>query len=221
MGYAVAEAAAQRGAKVILISGPTALETPAGVTRVDVRTAAEMLNAVEATFRRSHDGDFCRGGGRLPSGRDRFRKKSRKPAAKSRSGLSLIPIFWPRIARKKGNRIVVGFAAETEKVAENARKKLKEKNADLIVANDVTAEGAGFDVDTNVVTLFARDGRDLAASQNDANEMLRTVSLTKWSASPPASSTNPPTKRSYARPRGHNTPGKTQAGGSDSTKTWG
>ena len=57
--------------------------------------------------------------------------------------------------------MIVGFAAETNNVAENARKKLKEKNADLIVANDVTAEGAGFDVDTNVVTLFARDGRDL------------------------------------------------------------
>jgi phosphopantothenoylcysteine decarboxylase/phosphopantothenate--cysteine ligase len=56
----------------------------------------------------------------------------------------------------------VGFAAETEQVAENARKKLTAKNADLIVANDVTAEGAGFDVDTNIVTLFSRDGRDVA-----------------------------------------------------------
>jgi len=58
--------------------------------------------------------------------------------------------------------LLVGFAAETEHVAENARKKLASKNADSSVANDVTAEGAGFDIDTNIVTLFARDGRDLA-----------------------------------------------------------
>src|SRR5207244_8885025 len=66
------------------------------------------------------------------------------------------------VAKNKGQRIVVGFAAETDHVAENARKKLTAKNADLIVANDVTAEGAGFDLDTNAVTLLARDGRNLA-----------------------------------------------------------
>jgi phosphopantothenoylcysteine decarboxylase/phosphopantothenate--cysteine ligase len=65
------------------------------------------------------------------------------------------------MAREKGDRVVVGFAAETRSVAENARKKLAEKSADLIVANDVTAEGAGFDGDTNIVTMFSRDGRDL------------------------------------------------------------
>ena len=70
------------------------------------------------------------------------------------------------IARNKGNRLIVGFAAETERVAENARKKLTAKNADLIVANDVTAEGAGFDIDTNIVTLFSRDGRDLLITYN-------------------------------------------------------
>src|SRR5207237_9484336 len=74
-------------------------------------------------------------------------------------------------ARKKGNRLVVGFAAETEHVAENARKKLREKDADLIVANDVTAEGAGFDLDTNVVTLLARDGRDLALPKMSKREV--------------------------------------------------
>jgi phosphopantothenoylcysteine decarboxylase/phosphopantothenate--cysteine ligase len=66
------------------------------------------------------------------------------------------------IARAKGDRIVAGFAAETDHLAENARKKLAGKNVDLIAANDVTAEGAGFDTDTNVVTLFARDNRELA-----------------------------------------------------------
>jgi len=78
-------------------------------------------------------------------------------------------------ARKKGNRLVVGFAAETEHVAENARKKLREKDADLIVANDVTAEGAGFDLDTNVVTLFARDGRDLALPKLTKREVAHRI----------------------------------------------
>jgi phosphopantothenoylcysteine decarboxylase/phosphopantothenate--cysteine ligase len=85
------------------------------------------------------------------------------------------PDILATAARKKGNRQVVGFAAETENVAENARKKLKDKNADLIVANDVTAEGAGFDVDTNVVTLFARDGRDLPLPKLTKREVAQRI----------------------------------------------
>jgi phosphopantothenoylcysteine decarboxylase/phosphopantothenate--cysteine ligase len=69
----------------------------------------------------------------------------------------------------------VGFAAETDHVAENARKKLSAKNADLIVANDVTAEGAGFDHDTNVVTLFSRDGRDLALPKLSKSEVAQRI----------------------------------------------
>jgi len=75
----------------------------------------------------------------------------------------------------KGDRLVVGFAAETDHVAENARKKLAAKNADLIVANDVTAEGAGFDVDTNIVTLFARDGRDLPLPKLSKREVAERI----------------------------------------------
>jgi phosphopantothenoylcysteine decarboxylase/phosphopantothenate--cysteine ligase len=69
----------------------------------------------------------------------------------------------------------VGFAAETDHVAENARKKLASKNADLIVANDITAEGAGFDRDTNVVTLFSRDGRDLALPKMPKSEVAQRI----------------------------------------------
>jgi phosphopantothenoylcysteine decarboxylase/phosphopantothenate--cysteine ligase len=71
--------------------------------------------------------------------------------------------------------LVVGFAAETDNVAENARKKMKEKNADLIVANDVGAEGAGFDRETNIVTLFSRDGRDLSLAQMSKAEVGQRV----------------------------------------------
>jgi phosphopantothenoylcysteine decarboxylase/phosphopantothenate--cysteine ligase len=79
------------------------------------------------------------------------------------------------VAQSKGDRLVVGFAAETEHVAENARKKLAAKNADLIVANDVTAEGAGFDHDTNIVTLFARDGRDVPLPRMNKSEVAQRV----------------------------------------------
>jgi phosphopantothenoylcysteine decarboxylase/phosphopantothenate--cysteine ligase len=79
------------------------------------------------------------------------------------------------VAREKEHRLVVGFAAETDHVAENARKKLSGKNADLIVANDVTAEGAGFDVDTNIVTLFSRDGRDVALPKMTKAEVAQRI----------------------------------------------
>ena len=79
------------------------------------------------------------------------------------------------VAKHKGQKIVVGFAAETDQVAENARKKLASKNADLIVANDVAAEGAGFDRDTNIVTLFSRDGRDLALPKMPKSEVAQRV----------------------------------------------
>ena len=88
-------------------------------------------------------------------------EKIKKTAREMTLRLEQNPDILATVARKKENRLMVGFAAETDHVAENARKKLSAKNADLIVANDVTAEGAGFDVDTNIVTLFARDGRDL------------------------------------------------------------
>ena len=170
MGYAVAEAAARRCAKVILVSGPTALETPEGVTRVDVRTAAEMLQAVEENIDGATIAIFAAAVADYRPAEAAAHKIKKTPA-----GITLRlepnPDILATVARKKSHRLIVGFAAETDKVAENARKKLKEKNADLIVANDVTAEGAGFDVDSNVVTLFARDGRDLPLPKMSKREV--------------------------------------------------
>ena len=174
MGYAVAEAAAKRGAKVILISGPVILETPAGVERVDVRTAEEMRRAVGERFSEASIvvlaaavSDY-----RPAELRAEKIKKSNTPLA-----ISLEPTtdILAEVATRKGQKIVVGFAAETDQVAENARKKLVSKNADLMVANDVTAEGAGFDSDTNVVTLFSRDGRDLALPKMPKSEVAQRV----------------------------------------------
>jgi phosphopantothenoylcysteine decarboxylase/phosphopantothenate--cysteine ligase len=161
MGYAVAEAAARRGAKVSLVSGPVNLETPAGVERVAVRTAEEMRHSVVDRLPESTIAIFAAAVAdyRPAEMQTEKMKRNREPLT---IRLEPTPDILAEAAQTKGDRIIVGFAAETEHVAENARKKLAAKNADLIVANDVTAEGAGFDHDTNIVTLFSRDGRDLA-----------------------------------------------------------
>ena len=174
MGYAVAEAAAKRGAKVVLISGPTALETPECVERVDVRTAAEMLRAVEARFAPVTIAVFAAAVADYRPA-ERAAGKIKRAADELTIRLEANPDILATVARNKGERVVAGFAAETEHVAENARKKLEKKNADLIVANDVTAEGAGFDVDTNVVTIFARDGREVPLPRLSKAEVAQRI----------------------------------------------
>ena len=174
MGYAVAEAAARRGAKVILVSGPVNLETPAGVQRVDVRAAKEMHRAVVDRFAGASIAI-------LAAAVSDYRPVEQHSEKIKKANAPLAISFEPTadiladVAKTKGRKIVVGFAAETDHVAENARKKLTAKNADLIVANDVTAEGAGFDQDTNVVTLFSRDGRDLALPKLTKNEVAQRI----------------------------------------------
>jgi phosphopantothenoylcysteine decarboxylase / phosphopantothenate---cysteine ligase len=85
------------------------------------------------------------------------------------------PDILATVAKGKSEQLVVGFAAETENVADNARKKLAQKNADMIVANDVSRKDAGFDVDTNIVTLFSRDGRDLPLSRLGKAEVAERI----------------------------------------------
>jgi phosphopantothenoylcysteine decarboxylase / phosphopantothenate---cysteine ligase len=174
MGYAVAEAAARRGAKTILISGPTSLETPKDVQRIDVRTASDMLRAVNENFERATIAIFAAAVADYRPAKSFDQKIKREKEAMTIS-LEPNPDIIATVARNKGNRVIVGFAAETERVAENARKKLTAKDADIIVANDVTAEGAGFDVDTNVVTLFSRDGRDVALPRMSKTEVAQRI----------------------------------------------
>jgi phosphopantothenoylcysteine decarboxylase/phosphopantothenate--cysteine ligase len=174
MGYAVAQAAARRGAKVILVSGPTALETPAGVRRVDVRTAEQMHEAVTKEFAACSIGIFA-------AAVADYRPVEKRAEKIKKTGGSLTVQLKPTIdvlqemARVKGDKFIVGFAAETADVGQNARKKLDAKNLDLIVANDVTAEGAGFDHDTNVVSLYYRDGRDVALPKMSKAEVAQRV----------------------------------------------
>jgi phosphopantothenoylcysteine decarboxylase / phosphopantothenate---cysteine ligase len=159
MGYAVAEAAARRGAHVILISGPVSLETPLGAERVDVRTTEQMHRAVLASL--DHATVVI-----MAAAVADYRPVT-SFANKLKRGTEHLNIeFEPTVdiladvSRRRGEQLLVGFAAETEQLAERARRKLREKSADMIVANDVTAPGAGFDHDTNVVTIFRSDGRE-------------------------------------------------------------
>jgi phosphopantothenoylcysteine decarboxylase/phosphopantothenate--cysteine ligase len=157
MGFAIARAAWRRGAEVKLIAGPSALATPHGVERIDATSAAELLAATSRAF------PWCSTLVMAAAVAD-FRPAH--PAAgkvkKSAKGLELrmepVADELPRMAAKKGSRLMIGFAAETDAVEANARDKLKRKRLDLIVANDVTMEGAGFGVDTNIVTLYGTDG---------------------------------------------------------------
>ncbi|HUE56214.1 MAG TPA: bifunctional phosphopantothenoylcysteine decarboxylase/phosphopantothenate--cysteine ligase CoaBC [Candidatus Udaeobacter sp.] len=174
MGYAVAEAAARRGAKVILVSGPTNLEAPAGVERIDVRSAKEMHRAV---MERIAGASIAILAAAVADYRpiDQHAEKIKKANAPLTISLEPTTDILADVAKNKGQKTVVGFAAETDHVAENARKKLLAKNADLIVANDVAAEGAGFDHDTNIVTLFSRDGRDLALPKMSKSEVAQRI----------------------------------------------
>ena len=174
MGYAVAQAAARRGAKVILVSGPTALETPAGVRRVDVRSAEEMYAAVTRDFASCSIGIFAAAVADYRAA-EKHGEKIKKSDGSLTVQLEPTVDILQEMARAKGDKFIVGFAAETADVAQNARKKLAVKNLDLLVANDVTAEGAGFDHDTNVVSLYYRDGRDVALPKMSKAEVAQRV----------------------------------------------
>lgn len=174
MGYAIAQAAARRGADVILVSGPTALETPAGVRRIDVRTAEQMRQAVTKEFAACSIGIFAAAVADYRPVQQHADKMKKTAAALSVQLEPTVDIL-KEVAGAKGDKFVVGFAAETASLVQNARKKLAAKNLDLIVANDVSAEGAGFDHDTNVVTLFSRDGRDLALPKMSKPEVAQRI----------------------------------------------
>ncbi|MCX5853530.1 MAG: bifunctional phosphopantothenoylcysteine decarboxylase/phosphopantothenate--cysteine ligase CoaBC [Deltaproteobacteria bacterium] len=157
MGYALAIAGRRRGARVVLISGPSALTAPRGVTFVSVSSAMEMKEAVMAHLKASTIvikaaavADY-RPATRLAS-------KMKKQAGPLTLSLERNPDIIAEIGKKKGKRILVGFAVETENLIENARAKLIDKNMDLIVANDVTQAGAGFGYDTNIIKILDRNG---------------------------------------------------------------
>jgi phosphopantothenoylcysteine decarboxylase/phosphopantothenate--cysteine ligase len=163
MGYALAEAAARRGAHVVLVSGPTDLAVPEGVDWVPVRSAENMRDAVR---QRAPDANVIIMAAAVADYRPAAAQSQKLKRGDTRITLDLEPTpdilaELGRDAAPHAGRILVGFAAETAALADNARSKLARKGADMIVANDVTQEGAGFDADTNIVTMFLRDGREI------------------------------------------------------------
>ncbi len=152
MGYALARAALRRGAEVILISGPSALSPPKGLNFISVETAEDMRHAVEKQALLSTTlimsaavSDF------KPAGK--AREKIQKPE-ELRLKLVRTPDIISGIGKKKSKPFIIGFAAETGMKIEKARKKLKEKNMDMIIFNDVNEAGSGFDVETNKVVIL-------------------------------------------------------------------
>jgi len=157
MGYAIARVARRRGADVVLVSGPTDLPPPPGVRTVAVTTAAEMQRVLEVEFRTASVLVMAAAVADYRVRQPAARKLKKREAALSLA-LERTADILAGLGTRKGRRLVVGFAAETHAVTDEAARKLRDKHLDLIVANDVTAEGAGFGSDTNIVTLLDADG---------------------------------------------------------------
>jgi phosphopantothenoylcysteine decarboxylase/phosphopantothenate--cysteine ligase len=166
MGYALAEAALRRGARVILVTGPTNLPPPGAAEVVSVETAAQMRDAVLARFGEATVVI------KAAAVADYQPKQAAAQKIKRRGAMSLdlepTPDILAELARKRTSQIIVGFAAETENVLENARRKLQSKAIDAIVVNDVSQRGIGMDSERNAVTILT------PAEQIDVPE------TTKW-----------------------------------------
>jgi phosphopantothenoylcysteine decarboxylase/phosphopantothenate--cysteine ligase len=160
MGYALAVEAKKQGAHVVLVSGPVGLPAPLGMEVVKVESAEEMYNAVLKYY---DSADVVIKTAAVADYRPKiaYDHKVKKQAGDSSIELERTKDILLELGKRKKNQVLVGFAAETENVEEYARKKLNAKNADMIVANNVKAEGAGFGTDTNIVTLFKRSGSNI------------------------------------------------------------
>jgi phosphopantothenoylcysteine decarboxylase/phosphopantothenate--cysteine ligase len=159
MGYALAKMARRRGAEVILITGPVSLPLPGrDIKWVPVRSAEEMRKAVSTYLEGS---SVVIKAAAVSDYRPRVisEKKIKKGDSEYTLTLERTKDILEELGKKKGNRILVGFAAETEDLIANAKKKLLEKNLDLIVVNDVTKPGAGFGLDTNQVKILYPSGQ--------------------------------------------------------------
>ena len=162
MGYALAEAAQMRGADVVLVSGPTALPPPGGMEMVRVETAAQMYHAALAY---AETADVIVAAAAVSDYRPATLAEQKMKKTGASPTLDLVQTYdiLAELGRRKHpGQTLIGFAAETEDLLAQARLKLTSKNLDWIAANDVSAEGAGFDGDTNIVTLLGADGQEIA-----------------------------------------------------------
>ncbi|KNH22736.1 phosphopantothenoylcysteine decarboxylase [Priestia megaterium] len=178
MGYALAEQAAKLGASVTLVTGPTNLEYPKGVQAVQIESAQQML---EAVMQRYHEADVVIKSAAVADYRPKhvFDQKMKKQPGAAVLELERTTDILRTLGEQKEHQLLVGFAAETEQVDEYAQKKLLSKNLDMIVANNVTTEGAGFGTDTNIVTLYKRSGESrklpILSKHDVATEVLKEV----------------------------------------------
>ena len=181
-GFSLAQAAIDRGGSVVLIAGPTTLPTPVGVRRIDVTTAAEMF---EATQESVENADVLLMAAAVADFRpsetatEKIKRKKDVPEITLERTDDILAAVGKLKAKSGWPRVIVGFAAESQKLIENAQSKLEEKGLDLVVANDITAADAGFAVDTNRVTLLDRAGGSeelpLMAKTAVAEEVLQRV----------------------------------------------
>lgn len=174
MGYAIAQAAQKRGAEVTLLSGPVAIEAPQGVKLVPFTTTQELLDRASEL---AQEQDLLI---QAAAPAD-YRAKEVAPQKIKKQGgepMTFTLVENPDVAAtlgkaKRSGQVFVGFAAETNDVLAHARDKLARKNLDMIVANDVTRPGAGFDVDTNIVTLITKDGQEALPMMSKAEVAQR------------------------------------------------
>jgi phosphopantothenoylcysteine decarboxylase/phosphopantothenate--cysteine ligase len=178
MGYAIAEQAREMGAEVVLVSGPTNLPAPVGIERISVTSTRQMYDAVIAHFPTT---DIVIKAAAVADYRPAviLPQKIKKKDEALVLTLEKTEDILSALGQQKTHQWVVGFAAETENVIENARGKLERKNLDMIVANDVSHEGAGFDTETNIVTIINRDDTTeslpLQSKRDVAKNLLRQI----------------------------------------------
>ena len=181
MGYAIAKMAMYRGADVTLVSGPTALEAPMFIDTVPIVSAQEMYDAV---MERAKEQDIIIKAAAVADYRPASvaDEKIKKSGDSSELALERTKDILAALGEQKGNTILCGFSMETEHMLENSRRKLEKKNLDMIAANNLKDEGAGFGTDTNILTLITRDGEKqlkLMSKEAAANELLSELLLMK------------------------------------------
>jgi phosphopantothenoylcysteine decarboxylase/phosphopantothenate--cysteine ligase len=174
MGYAIAAAAARRGARVILVSGPVHLQAPPHVEVIAVQTAQEMrqavfenLQAATIVLKSAAVADYYVAS--IPE------QKRKKTATRLSLELDPTPDILAELGQKKGDRLLIGFAAETENLLEEARRKMNTKKCDMVVANLVSAKGLGFESDRNEVDILSRSGQVVHAGPADKNEIAERI----------------------------------------------
>jgi phosphopantothenoylcysteine decarboxylase/phosphopantothenate--cysteine ligase len=189
MGYRIAEAARDRGARVILVSGPTQLTPPEGVETIAVRSADEMQRAV---LGRVADATVVIAAAAVSDYRPAERASSKVKKTDVSLSLPLVrtPDILKGLGERKEGRILVGFAAETDNLIGNARAKLESKNLDLIVVNDVSVEGSGFAAEANAGVILRRDGSrvdvPLGTKRQMAERILDELRVLRAAAAAPA-----------------------------------